>query len=252
MDNPREGHEKLARVLQQRLGRALGTHRMLEAGDRVLVALSGGKDSFTLLQTLQAFRSRSPVPFEILAGTVEQSRHASPHPDFSALMQASGIPWFQDGDELMQRRLERGEQPTCDACSRLRRRVLYRLADRTGCNVIALGHTADDCAEALLRNICFNGRIASLPPVARSSGGGLRIIRPFIHVLETMTADWARMAGLPPQNCRCPSRTEVRDRLREFLRELAAAHPDVPDCVNAALGNINLFTLFDTRHRPAE
>ena len=126
------------------------------------------------------------------------------------------------------------------------------MADRAGCGVIALGHTADDCAEALLRNIFFNGRIASLPPVALSSRRGLRIIRPLIHVPETLTAAWARQAGLPAQSCLCSTRTEVRDRLRVLVQELTVRYPDVPACINAALGNINLFTLFDTRYRSLE
>jgi tRNA(Ile)-lysidine synthase TilS/MesJ len=110
---------------------------------------------------------------------------------------------------------------------------------------VALGHTADDCAESLLRNILFNGRIASLPPVARSRKGGLRLIRPLAFVTEDLTAAYARALGFPTVGCVCGDRDGVRRELREFLAGLRTRHAGVPESIVAALGNVNPYTLFD-------
>ena len=111
--------------------------------------------------------------------------------------------------------------------------------------MLALGHTADDCAEALLRNILFNGRIASLPPVAASRKGGLRLIRPLVLVSEPLTAEYARAHGLQAVTCVCSEKTSVRGEIRDFLARLGTRHPGVPESVLAALGNVNRYALFD-------
>jgi tRNA 2-thiocytidine biosynthesis protein TtcA len=113
--------------------------------------------------------------------------------------------------------------------------------------VIALGHTADDCAESLLRNVLFNGRIASLPPVAASRKGGLRLVRPLVLVSEELTAAYAQAAGLTVVGCVCGEKDSVRREIRAFLSGLKARHPGVGASVAAALGNVNPYTLFDTR-----
>jgi len=138
-----------------------------------------------------------------------------------------------------------GVRHGCDVCSRHRRRALYGIAAELGCSVLALGHTADDCAEALLRNILFNGRIASLPPVARSRKGGLRLIRPLALVSEALTAAYARHAGFGAIGCVCGDKESVRREIREFLDRLRARHAGVPESISAALGNVNPYTLFD-------
>ena len=122
---------------------------------------------------------------------------------------------------------------------------LYRIAAEAGCTVLALGHTADDCAEALLRNILFNGRIASLPPVAVSRKGTLRLVRPLVFVTEDLTAAYARARGLATIGCSCSDKAGVRTELRAFLTTLRARHPGVAESVAAALGNVNPYTLFD-------
>jgi len=130
-------------------------------------------------------------------------------------------------------------------CSRHRRRALYRLAAELECTTLALGHTADDCAESLLRNILFNGRIASLPPVAVSRKGMLRLVRPLVFVTEDLTAAYTRARGLATVGCACSDKPSVRGEIRAFLRTLRARHPGVADSVTAALGNVNPYTLFD-------
>src|SRR6185503_10750701 len=111
--------------------------------------------------------------------------------------------WRIDEDPSTLRLVRDGVAHGCDVCSRHRRRSLYTLADELGCTVLALGHTADDCAEALLRNVLFNGRIASLPPVATSRKGGLRLIRPLVYVSEALTSEYARVQGFLPIACVC-------------------------------------------------
>ena len=140
--------------------------------------------------------------------------------------------------------MARGVQHGCDVCSRHRRRALYQVAGELECTALALGTTADDCAESLLRNILFNGRIASLPPVARSRKGGLRLIRPLALVTEDLTAAYARAMGLPTVGCVCGDRDGVRREIREFLARLRRHHVGIPESITAALGNVNTYTLF--------
>ena len=140
--------------------------------------------------------------------------------------------------------MARGVAHGCDVCSRYRRRALYKVAAELGCTALALGHTADDCAESLLRNILFNGRIASLPPVARSRKGGLRLIRPLALVTEDLTTAYAHAMGLPTVGCVCGDRDGVRREIRGFLAGLRARHVGVPESIVAALGNVNPYTLF--------
>src|SRR5439155_15412458 len=130
----------------------------------------------------------------------------------------------------------------CDVCSGHRRRALYRLAAELGCTTLALGNTADDCAESLLRNILFNGRIASLPPVAVSRRGGLRLIRPLALVPEDLTTAYARALGFPTIGCICGDRDGVRREIREFLAGLRDRHAGIPESIAAALGNVNPYT----------
>jgi tRNA 2-thiocytidine biosynthesis protein TtcA len=133
----------------------------------------------------------------------------------------------------------------CDVCSRHRRRALYTIAAELGCGVLALGHTADDCAESLLRNVLFNGRIASLPPVARSRKGALRLVRPLVFVNEAQTSAYARALGFATVGCVCGDKESVRREIRTFLDDLRGRHPGVAESITAALGNVNPYTLFD-------
>ena len=223
----------------------MGRFAMLRPGDRVAVAVSGGKDSLCLLHALAAHRRRTPFPYDIVAVTLEQGKFKGAIRRLEPQLAALGVPWVvRDEHETLQL-VAGGVTHGCDVCSRNRRRALYRLAGELGCDALALGHTADDCAEALLRNILFNGRIASLPPVARSRKGAIRLIRPLVLVSEELTAAYARWRGLATVGCVCGDTASVRREIREFLTALRARHPGVADSVAAALGNVNPFTLFD-------
>ncbi len=237
--------DAVVRFVLDRVGKALGRFAMLRPGDRVAVGVSGGKDSLCLLGALAAHRRRSPVPYELVAVTVEQGKFKAPIDRLAAPIAALGVEWIRRDEPATLDLVRDGIVHGCDVCSRHRRRSLYALAGERGCTVLALGHTADDCAEALLRNVLFNGRIASLPPVATSRKGSLRLIRPLVFTPEAATRAWTAVHGLTTVGCVCGERDSVRRELRAFLDGLQARHPGVAGSITAALGNVNPYTLFD-------
>jgi len=214
--------------------------------------VSGGKDSVTLLHALAAHRRRAPFPYELVAVTIEQGKFTRPIRALEAQIRALGIPWELREDPPTLSLVAGGVLHGCDVCSRHRRSALYRTASRLGCTVLALGHTADDCAEALLRNILFNGRIASLPPVAQSRKGGMRLIRPLVLVGEAATTEYARAHGFLTVPCVCGEKDGVRREIRGFLDALYARHPGAAASITAALGNVHPYALFgdDRASRP--
>ena len=232
------------RTVLDLVGRAMGRFSMLRAGDRVAVGVSGGKDSLCLLHALAAHRERAPFSYDVIAVTVEQGKFKAPIRSLEPQILALGVPWEIRDEPATLRLVAEDIAHGCDVCSRHRRRALYTIAGELGCTVLALGHTADDCAESLLRNILFNGRIASLPPVARSRKGGLRLVRPLALVTEALTTAYARSLGFDTVGCVCGDKESVRREIREFLTTLRARHPGVAESITAALGNVNPYMLF--------
>src|SRR5438093_8079950 len=155
------------------MGRAMGRFAMLRAGDKIAVGVSGGKDSLSLLHALVDYRSRAPFSYQLVAVTLEQGKFKLPIRTLEEKIRALGVEWVLREDRATLRLIADNVPHGCDVCSRHRRYHLYKIAAELQCSVLALGHTADDCAEALLRNILFNGRIASLPPTAQSQKGNL-------------------------------------------------------------------------------
>ena len=233
-----------ARVLEL-VGRAMGRFSMLRPGDRVAVGVSGGKDSLCLLAALVAYRARAPFAYELVAVTVEQGKFTRAIDALDAQIRRLGVEWVVRDEPATLTLVREGVGHGCDVCSRHRRRALYHLAAELRCDVLALGHTADDCAEALLRNILFNGRIASLPAVATSRRGTLRLIRPLALVSEALTRAYATARGLETVGCVCGEKDSVRREIRDFLTALKSRHPGVAESISAALGNVNPYTLFD-------
>jgi len=227
------------------VSRAMGRFAMLRPGDRVAVAVSGGKDSLCLLHAMAALRGRTPFAWDLVALTVEQGKFRAPIRTLEREVKALGVEWVVRDDAATLRLVADGVAHGCDICSRHRRRSLYQIADELGCTVLALGHTADDCAESLLRNVLFNGRIASLPPVAESRKGRLRLIRPLVFVTEALTTAFAAERGLTTVACVCGERDGVRREIRSFLDDLRARHVGVAESITAALANVNPYTLCD-------
>src|SRR5262245_59636592 len=234
------------------VGKALGRFAMLRPGDRIAVGVSGGKDSLTLLSALVAHRRHAPFPYDVIAVTIEPGKVKRAIESLRPIIRDLGVEWVLRDDPRTLRLVRDGVAHGCDVCSRHRRHSLYRLAGELGATVLALGHTADDCAESLLRNVLFNGRIASLAPVATSRRGGFRLIRPLVFVSEEQTLAYARLAGLSAVGCVCGDRDSVRRDIRAFLATLGERHGGVRESVAAALGNVNPYLLFDGRlHKEA-
>ena len=229
------------------VGRAMGEFSMLRPGDRIAVGVSGGKDSLCLLDALALYRKRAPFDYQIVAVTIEQGKFQMPVTKLRSYMQEMNVDWIVREEPRTLRLVEEGVEHGCDVCSRNRRGALYQVASELGCSVLALGHTADDCAESLLRNILFNGRIASLPPMARSRRGSIRIIRPLVYVSEQLTALYAKNRRLDPIGCVCSEREGPRREIRSFLDEMSSCHVDVSESISAALANVNPYTLFDQK-----
>jgi tRNA 2-thiocytidine biosynthesis protein TtcA len=244
--------EQIERRVLDGVGRALGRFSMLERGDRVAVGVSGGKDSWCLVHALAAHRRRAPFPYDLVAVTIEQGKFTSSIQALGPRLRELGVEWVRREDPNTLALVAGGVAHGCDVCSRHRRGALYKVVAELGCTALALGHTADDCAESLLRNILFNGRIASLPPVARSRKGGMRLIRPLAFVTEDLTAAYARAMGLPTVGCVCGDRDGVRREIRDFLARLRQRHVGVPESIAAALGNVNTYTLFGPDLRKGE
>ena len=228
------------------VGRAMGRFSMLRPGDKVAVGVSGGKDSLTLLHAMVAYRKRAPFPYELVAVTLEQGKFKLPILALESKIRDLGVEWILREDRATLDLIAGGVPHGCDVCSRHRRRNLYKIASELGCSVLALGHTADDCSESLLRNILFNGRIASLPPVAQSQKGSLRLIRPLVYVTEDLSTEYAEAQGFLAIGCVCSEKESIRKEIRVFLDDMKSRHVGISDSVVAALGNVNPYTLFDS------
>jgi tRNA 2-thiocytidine biosynthesis protein TtcA len=234
------------------VGRAMGRFSMLRANDRIAVGVSGGKDSLSLLHALVAYRRRAPFRYELVAVTVEQGKFKLPITALGEKIAALGVEWVVREDRATLNLIAGNVPHGCDVCSRNRRYNLYKIAAELDCTVLALGHTADDCSESLFRNILFNGRIASLPPVAQSRKGNLRLIRPLAFVTEDLSTEYARVMGFLPIACVCGEKESIRREIREFISGMKAKHTGIADSVTAALGNVNAYTLFGSQESVPE
>jgi tRNA 2-thiocytidine biosynthesis protein TtcA len=239
---------ELEKVLLRKVGEAIHRFRMIRDGDRVAVALSGGKDSVTLLDALLLLQKRAPIDFSVCAFTVEQGKFLRPIEPLGEQLRARGVKWtyFRDAPSLQL--LEDQPDHGCDVCSRFRRRAVYEIAHELGVNVIAFGHTADDFCEALLRNTMFTGKLSSLPPVTHSRANEYRLIRPLVFVTEDITTAYAASLGLPVVPCGCSQRTgTVRRALRDMFAELEREYPHLKENMLSAMGNLDTGRLLDPR-----
>src|SRR5262245_4540347 len=237
------------KLLLRKVGEAIHRFRMIRDGDRVAVALSGGKDSVTLLEALLLLAARAPVDFSVCAFTVEQGKFLRPIEPLGEYLKGRGIAWTYYRDSPSLRLLEEQPDHGCDLCSRYRRRAVYEIARGLGANVIAFGHTADDFCESLLRNTMFTGRLSALPAITWSRDKEFRLIRPLVYVTEEITTAFANSLGAPVIPCGCSQKAgTVRRSLREIFRELEQDHPDLKQNMLSAMGNLYPDRLLDTRY----
>jgi tRNA 2-thiocytidine biosynthesis protein TtcA len=239
---------ELEKTLLRKVGEAVHRFKMIRDGDRVAVALSGGKDSLTLLEALLLLAKRAPVEFSVCAFTVEQGKFLRPIEPLGDYLKQRGIAWTYFRDKPSLRLLDEQPDHGCDLCSRYRRRAVYEIARGLGANVIAFGHTADDFCEALLRNTMFTGKLSALPPLTNSRDREFRLIRPLVFVTEDITAAYAESLGAPLIPCGCSQRTgTVRRSLREIFKELEQDYPHLKENILSAMGNVDTQRLLDTR-----
>jgi len=244
---------ELEKTLLRKVGEAIHRFKMIRDGDRVAVALSGGKDSATLLEALLLLARRAPIEFSVCAFTVEQGKFLRPIEPLGEYLKQRGVPWTYYRDAPSLRLLEEQPDHGCDLCSRYRRRAVYEIARDLGANAIAFGHTADDFCEALLRNTMFTGKLSALPPVTYSRGREYRLIRPLVFVTEDLTRDYAEARGVPVVPCGCSQRTgTVRRALRDLFGELEKHNPHLKENILSAMGNVDTGRLLDPRYLDLE
>ncbi len=239
---------ELEKALLRKVGEAIDRFKMIRDGDRVAVALSGGKDSATLLEALLLLEKRAPIEFSVCAFTVEQGKFLRPIEPLGEYLKQRGVAWTYFRDQPSLRLIEDQPEHGCDLCSRYRRRAVYEIAHGLGANVIAFGHTADDFCEALLRNTLFTGKLSALPPVTASRDREYRLIRPLVYVTEDITRAYAEARGIPVVPCGCSQKTgTVRRALRDLFAGLEREYPHLKQNILSAMGNLDTGRLLDTR-----
>ena len=239
---------ELEKTLLRKVGEAVARFKMIRDGDRVAVAVSGGKDSSTLLEALLLLQKRAPIDFSVCAFTVEQGKFLRPIEPLGEYLKQRGVAWTYFRDKPSLQLLEDQPGHGCDLCSRYRRRAVYEIAHGLGANVIAFGHTADDFCEALLRNTMFTGKLSSLPAITHSRAHEYRLIRPLVFVTEDITRAYAEKLGIPIVPCGCSDRTgTVRRSLRGIFSELEREYPHLKENILSAMGNVDTGRLLDPR-----
>jgi tRNA 2-thiocytidine biosynthesis protein TtcA len=241
--------------LAKKTTKAIVDYAMLEDGDRVMVGLSGGKDSWALLQVLDVLRQRAPIRFTLVAVNVDSGYKEYKHGLIAGTCKARGWDYRIEHTNIGQTIddiLEDGATP-CSLCARLRRGVLYRIAKEEGATKIALGHHADDFIETLLMNLFFAGALKAMPAKLVSDDGRHVVIRPLVHVGEDEARAYAKEYDLPIIGCCCPACGDLglqRQRMKRLLMELEREHAGVKQSMLKALANVAPRHLLDTRLNP--
>ena len=233
---------KLVKRLRRQVGQAITDYGMIRDGDRVMVCLSGGKDSYTMLDVLLMLRDAAPVDFEILAVNLDQKQPDFPETVLPDYLKSRGVPYHvieQDTYSVVKRVVPEGKT-MCSLCSRLRRGSLYSFAEANGYNKIALGHHRDDIVATFFLNLFFNARIASMPPKLKSDNGKHIVIRPLAYVREADIVEYARQQAFPIIPCNlCGSQEQLqRKQVRRMMEEWDAKHPGRVEHVFSAMQNI--------------
>ena len=240
---------KLAKRLRRLVGQAIADFGMIEAGDKVMVCLSGGKDSYGLLDVLMRLREKAPVPFELVAVNLDQRHPGFPEHVLPDYLRALGVPFHievQDTYSVVKRVIPEGKT-MCGLCSRLRRGVLYRVASELGATKIALGHHRDDILETFFLNLFHGGKLKSMPPKLVSDDGKHIVIRPLAYVEERDLAAYAQLHAFPIIPCDlCGSQEQLqRKQVKAMLREWEKKHPGRVDTIFGALTNVAPSHLLD-------
>jgi tRNA 2-thiocytidine biosynthesis protein TtcA len=240
---------KLAKRLRRLVGQAIADFAMIEAGDKVMVALSGGKDSYAMLDVLMRLREKSPVPFDLVAVNLDQRHPGFPEHVLPDYLRSVGVDFrieVQDTYSVVKRVIPEGAT-MCGLCSRLRRGVLYRVAGELGATKIALGHHRDDILETFFLNLFHGGKLKSMPPKLVSDDGRHVVIRPLAYVEESDLESYAALRAFPIIPCDlCGSQEQLqRKQVKAMLREWEKRHPGRLDSIFGALANVAPSHLLD-------
>ena len=237
----RETH-KLEKRLCRQVGQAIMDFNMIEPGDRVMVCVSGGKDSYAMLDILLKMQARAPVHFDLIAVNLDQKQPGFPEHVLPQYLQGLGVPFHienQDTYAIVKRVIPEGKT-LCSLCSRLRRGILYRVADELGATKIALGHHRDDMLQTFFLNLFFGGKLKGMPPKLVSDDGRHIVIRPLAQVAEKDLVRWAAHRQFPIIPCTlCGSQTNLqRKQVGLMLRDWEKNHPGRIESMFAALQNV--------------
>lgn len=240
---------KLVKRLQRQVGQAIGDFNMIEDGDRIMVCLSGGKDSFTMLDILLELQRRAPVQFDLLAVNLDQKQPGFPEHVLPEYLQQLGVPFHvieQDTYSVVKRVIPEGKT-TCGLCSRMRRGALYNFASNNGITRIALGHHRDDIIETLFLNLFNGGRIKAMPPKLLSDDGQHVVIRPLAYCNEDDISRYAATRDFPIIPCNlCGSQTNLqRQAIKEMLSGWKKKHPGRIENIFRAIGHVSPSQLAD-------
>jgi len=242
---------KLAKRLRRLVGTAIADYNMIEAGDRVMVCLSGGKDSYAMLDVLMRLREKAPVPFELYAVNLDQRHPGYPEHILPAYLEGLGVPYrieVQDTYSTVKRVIPEGKT-MCGLCSRLRRGILYRVADEIGATKIALGHHRDDILETFFLNLFFAGKLKAMPPKLVSDDGKHVVIRPLAYVKEEDLIAYAEVKQFPIIPCDlCGSQATLqRKQIKGMLREWEKKYPGRVESTYNALQDVRPSHLMDRK-----
>ena len=245
---------KLSKRLHRQVGQAVADFNMIEAGDKIMVCLSGGKDSYAMLDILMSLRQRAPIDFELIAVNLDQKQPGFPEHVRPEYLKTVGVPFHienQDTYSIVKKLVPEG-QTMCSLCSRLRRGILYRVAGELGCTKIALGHHRDDIVVTLLMNMFFGGRLKGMPPKLQSDDGKNVVIRPLAYVAETDLERWAEHRQFPIIPCTlCGSQTNLqRVQVKKMLREWEKQYPGRSDNMLHAMAHVTKSHLLDRNLYP--
>ena len=229
--------------LAQQMGRCIAEFDLIEPGDRIMVAISGGKDSYTLLHLLERARKRAPITFDLIAVHLDQGQPGYEGSALEAWLQREGYEHRivrENTYQLVTKHIPEG-QTYCSMCSRLRRGILYNVAESLGCTKIALGHHRDDAIETLMLNLMFNGSLSAMPATLRSDDGRNTVIRPLLYSSERDIAAYAEQLDFPIIPCNlCGSQENLwRQQIKELLDDIEKRAPKVRQSMLAALKNVH-------------
>ncbi len=236
--------------LEHQVGKAIADFNMIGAGDSVMVCLSGGKDSYTLLDILLTLRKRAPIDFRIVAMNLDQKQPGFPAETLPAYLKSIGVEYHietQDTYSIVKEKIPEGKT-TCSLCSRLRRGIIYRVASELGANKIALGHHRDDMIETLFLNLFFAGKLKAMPPKLVTDKGDHIVIRPLAYCVEKDIARYARGMEFPIIPCNlCGAQENLqRQNIKAMLGAWESQYPGRSQTIFTAMQNVGASHLLDS------